>query len=124
VEINQKAVRLFRNEYPFAAADAKIHLGSVEETLKKLKPVNVVYTMAFLMHIHPDSSHVFAQLVRLADDFLITVEEENQQNWCIWRRNYREVFEKLGMRQVAEMDCEQIKILDFGKGCFIRVFAK
>jgi SAM-dependent methyltransferase len=73
IEISAHAVELLRAAYP-QLADSEIHLGPVEEVLPRLtQSFDVVFTMAVLEHIHPDSSEVFDHIARLGDTVL-TIE--------------------------------------------------
>lgn len=70
IEISPHAVELLRASYP-QLADAEIHLGPVEEVLPRLgESYGVVFTMAVLEHIHPDSAGVFEHIARLGDTVL------------------------------------------------------
>ena len=64
VEISPHAVALLRKTYP-QLADADIHVGAAETVLPSLSPYDLVFTMAVLEHIHPDSVDVFDEIARL-----------------------------------------------------------
>jgi SAM-dependent methyltransferase len=72
VEISPHAVELLRESYP-QLAETPIHLGSAEEVLPRLDGYDLVFTMAVLEHIHPDSSAVFDEIARLGRTVL-TIE--------------------------------------------------
>ena len=66
IEISPHAVALLRSTYP-QMEDRPIHLGAAEDILPTLEgPFGLVFTMAVLEHIHPDSASVFDDMARLA----------------------------------------------------------
>jgi len=70
IEISPHAVDLLRASYP-QLADSKVHLGAVEEVMPRLsESYDVVFTMAVLEHIHPDSVEVFDDIARLGGTVL------------------------------------------------------
>lgn len=70
VEISPHAVELLRENYP-QLADSPVHLGAAEDVLPRLAgPYDLVFTMAVLEHIHPDSRVVFEQIARLGSAVL------------------------------------------------------
>jgi len=70
IEISPHAVELLRASYT-QLEDATIHLGPVEEVLPRLiEGYDVIFTMAVLEHIHPDSVAVFDDMARLGDALL------------------------------------------------------
>lgn len=80
---------------------------------------DLIYTMAVLEHIHPDSEWVFGELARATSGTLITIEDERAVTWRHFPRNYREVFEAQGLRQVHEARLTATEDLD---GFLARVF--
>lgn len=124
IEISENAVALLRKNYPELAAHVRIILSPVEEAIRTLndREFDLVFTMAVLEHIHSESEWVFGEMVRVCGRYLITIEDENELSWRHFPRNYRHVFEPLGMRQVAEQPCAGIEGLP---GSFVaRVFCR
>lgn len=67
---------------------------------------DAVFTMAVLMHIHPDSiDGVCAEMARIALQKIIVVESEVLEGVRFWARDYREIFEGLGWMQDEELIC-------------------
>jgi SAM-dependent methyltransferase len=97
VEINPRAIE--RMHLAFPDLDADVREGAFESVLPTLDPVDVVFTMGTLMHVHPRSQNVFAEIARLGR-FVCTVELETASNSYVFPRDYRRVFERLGCRQV------------------------
>ena len=123
VEINAGALALLRERHPELAAQAKLANRPVEEFARERADgqYDLIYTMAVLEHIHPDSEWVFGELARATSSTLITVEDERAVTWRHFPRNYREVFEGHGMRQVHEQRLTAAEDLD---GFYARIFVK
>ena len=69
IEINPHAVERLRTEYP-KLANVPIYTGTAEDVLPTL-PENgydIVFTMAVLEHIHPDSPRVYADIARVREE--------------------------------------------------------
>ncbi len=124
VEISEKAVQLLKESYPEMTSHLKIHNVSVEEIIKEFKDgeFDVVFTMAVLEHIHTDSEWTFPEMMRITKDFLITIEDELGFSWRHFPRNYKKVFESLGMKQIEEINCGRVDGL--GERVFARIFKK
>lgn len=116
IEINKNAVKLFNKSYPNTAQHTTIHIKSIEETLSNLKDnaFDVVLTMAVLQHIHYQSEWIFPEITRITKSFLIIVENENYIHWRHFPRNYKRVFESLGMEQLEVISNDML----------VRVFTK
>lgn len=106
VEISESAVAALRATYPDLATVATIHNAPVEDVIRDFPDTSfeAVFTMAVLEHIHPDSEWIFAEMVRICRRVLITIEDEAGRSSHHVPRNYRSVFEGLGLRQIAEID--------------------
>jgi SAM-dependent methyltransferase len=74
VEINPDALEMLRNAYPELAASAQLRLGPAETVLRELPDdaVDVVFTMAVLLHVHPSSHELFGDMARVARKYICT----------------------------------------------------
>ena len=110
IEISSNAVDAMRVRYPDLAATATIHNAPVEDVIRTFADgaFEVVFTMAVLEHIHPDSEWIFAEMVRICHGVIVTIEDEQGRSPHHTPRNYRSVFEGLGMVQLAEQDCSEV----------------
>jgi hypothetical protein len=104
IEVNAKAVELMRNLYPDVAAAATVLNAPVEDAIPTLPDghFELTWSKAVLLHIHPSSEWVFRDMVRVTRSHLLAVESEDVHGMKLFPRNYRDVFEGLGMEQVAE----------------------
>jgi len=124
IEISESAVQLLKVTYPEMARHAKIYNAPAEEVLGELKDgeFDVVFTMAVLAHIHPESEWTFPEIVRITKKLLITIEDERGSTWGHFPRNYKETFEPLEMKQVKVLNCRDVEGL--GSNFFVRAFKK
>jgi SAM-dependent methyltransferase len=106
IEISPRAEAAFRARYPDCGAN--FLLGSVEELIDGYPPncFDVVFTMATLLHIHPESEWIFPHIARITRRYLLLVENEasaavnvNKEQFH-FPRDYKAIFEKLGLKQV------------------------
>jgi hypothetical protein len=79
--------------------------------------------MATLEHIHDDSAvEVFANISRITAKCLITVEDEVGISPLHFQRNYKTIFERLGMKQIV--NCIPSHVEGLGFDFQARVFRK
>jgi SAM-dependent methyltransferase len=122
IEISEKAIEEMRSAYPDVAERATLHVGPVEEIIKTLPDdsEDAVFTLAVLEHIHPDSEWIFAEMVRVAKRYIVVIEDEVEYTPRHTPRNYKDVFESLGARQVFESHGD---VPEVGPNYVARVFA-
>ena len=115
IEINKNAIEAMRRIFPELAKIARISQGSVEEVLPQTpsKSVDVIFTMATLIHIHPTSNFIFLEMVRVAKKYIVVIEGETANCGHVFARNYRRVFQRLG--------CPQLKSVMITRGAFPNV---
>lgn len=96
IEINPHAVELLRETYP-QLADADMHVGAAEEMLVQFDDdhFDVIFTMAVLEHIHPESTEVFEHMARTAKS-LLTIEPEGHTSHRQYPHDVRAIFGNLG----------------------------
>ena len=109
IDISKNAIILMKNTYPRMVKNVKIINRSIEEGIRDYKnnEFEVVFTMAVLEHIHPDSEFIFSEMVRITKNLLITIEDEKHVSWRHFPRNYKHIFEPLGMEQIYEHHCKK-----------------
>ena len=124
IEVNADALALLAERFPELASTATIHNDLIETVAPTLADggFDVVFSMAVLEHLHPDSEWVFAELARKSRRLVITIEDEGNRNWRAFPRNYRAVFEQLGFEQMEERDCGPAD--GFYAGIVARVFRR
>lgn len=105
VEINPGAIRELHESFPQLAQAAPLTVGPLEDVLPNLEAdsVDVVYTMAVLLHIHPASDRIFDEMSRIARNQICVVEAENTTLAYIFARNYRRVFERRGWHELRSL---------------------
>lgn len=122
VEISAAPLRLFRAAYPETFRHVTIHHAPIESIVERFRDreFDVVFTMAVMEHIHIDSEWIFPEIARIAGSLLITIEDERGISERTFPRNYRKVFEPLGMRHLTVTRCGQDE--GFKPGIIARVF--
>ncbi|MGH3986017.1 MAG: class I SAM-dependent methyltransferase [Actinomycetes bacterium] len=102
VEISPHAVELLRKTYP-QIADVPVHLGPAEDVLPGMATdsFDLVFTMAVIEHIHPDSSAVFDHMVRIGRSIL-SIEPPGRRSHRQYPHDVPEVFRTRGMTLVTE----------------------
>lgn len=105
VEINPHSVSLLRETYP-ELEHATIHEGAAEDVLPTLtRPYRIIYTMAFLEHLHPESHRVFSDICRLARHWIVAVEPTRGHHSTRQHPyNIRHRFEERGAELLAAHD--------------------
>jgi len=123
VEINQEAVKKMSHFYPNLSEKARIVINSIEDWIETSEAeFDLVFTMAVLEHIHNDSEWIFPEISKITKNYLITIEDEKTLSSRHFPRNYQNIFEKLGMKQIFQDDCKEM--LNWKGKFFARVFQK
>ncbi|WP_435179267.1 class I SAM-dependent methyltransferase [Halorussus sp. AFM4] len=124
VEINEEALDVMAETYPDLAADGTFHAEAVEDVVEEFDDdrFDAVYTVETLELVPPESEWVFEELARVADDLLITVENEGEDDrrteeipvdyvdgeFPLYYRAWDDIFGELGFTDIyskpAEMD--------------------
>lgn len=98
IELNIEAVDYMSKTYNI---QANMLICPVENIISNLSQSHYfVFTMAFLEHLHPDSEFVFDEMIRISSQYIVTIEDESSISDRHFPRNYREVFETRGLRQI------------------------
>ncbi len=107
IELNPKAVALMAEKFPDMAENIVVINSPVEDVINQLpsNSFDIVYTMAVMEHIHEDSEWIFKEMVRISKRLIVTLEDEVAVSWRTFARNYQQVFEELGARQVSVDNC-------------------
>ena len=123
IEISKSAVDVMEKNYTSMFKRINVSVGPAETELKKIKSksVDIIFTMAVLEHIHEDSAvQVFLEMKRIFKKFLITVEDEKKISERHFQRNYKDVFEGIGLKEIKSFRCNKIQGLD--KNYIFRIF--
>lgn len=124
VEISAKALELLKLKFPIIAKSSRIYNSTIEDWVQSYSSLqfDLIFAMAVLEHIHWDSDWVFSYLSKMSKKYLVIIEDEWQVSNRHFPRNYKDIFENLGMTQLEEINC--IHIPGLNKNFFARVFAK
>ncbi len=104
-EISEAAIEQMAQSFPTIRAKVDIRIGPVEEMISTFSvgEFEAIFTMAVLVHIHPRSDWVMLEIARRARKYLVIIEDEKTVSTRHFVRNYKEVFEPYGFRQVEEI---------------------
>ncbi|MBU2534524.1 MAG: class I SAM-dependent methyltransferase [Alphaproteobacteria bacterium] len=124
IEINLKAIEVLKQVYLELADIVTIHSGAIEDNIKSFKDnqFDMTLAVAVLMHLVPESEWVFDEMVRITKQYIFCLDEELLSSITRKPRNYQEVFESRGMKQIEVVDCKTID--DLTEGYHFRVFEK
>ena len=103
IEISKDAIDVMQQAFPEAFSTANIQCGPAEDILSEYKDgeFDIVYTMAVLQHIHPDSiHHVSKEMVRICGKYLVIHEAETHSSWRHFPRSYRLLFSNAKARYI------------------------
>lgn len=91
IEVNDDAIDVMTEMYPDVAAAGTFHIDAMENVLEGFEDdaFAAVYSVETLQHVHPDSDWVFAELARITDTLLITVENEGAEGRRTGSKNTR-----------------------------------
>jgi SAM-dependent methyltransferase len=98
IEINPAAIVELRTSFP-ELEDVDITQATLEDALPSMPRIDVVFSMAVLLHVHPSSSQVFREIARIGRYICVIEAEPLTVGWA-FARNYRRVFERLGCAQI------------------------
>jgi SAM-dependent methyltransferase len=116
VEINPHAIAELRRSFP-DLADVPVTEGPLEDVLPHTEPVDVVFSMAVLLHVHPSSTAVFEQMARIGR-YVCVIEGESSTLRYIFARNYRRVFERLGCAQLCSVRLTEDAVPELGRNYY------
>lgn len=101
LELNPGSIQTMRAMMP-VLVQCCVQEGPAEVLVHAIPSRNfdLVFTMAVLEHLPPESEHVFAQIARISQKYVLIIEDEHSVSHRHFPRNYKNVFEKLGLKQI------------------------
>lgn len=122
IEISHNAIELMKKQFPEMYAESTIIHSSLEDFLKENNQTyDLIFSIAVMEHIHSDSNWIFNKIAAAASQ-IITIEDEISISWKHFPRNYKRIYENLGLRQIDMEDAQRVPHLH--KGFFYRRFIK
>lgn len=81
IDVNDESLEVLAENYPGLAADGSFYMDAIETVVPAFDDgaFDAVYTVETLQHLPPTSESAFAELARVADDLLVTVENEGEE---------------------------------------------
>ena len=110
IEVSPRALDMMKGWFPDLYEMVAFHPGSIEDEIEGYREnsYDVVFSMAVLQHIHPDSEWIFEEIARVAKHGIVTIEDEARHTTTMWPRNYRHIFETEGFLQAHYMNCAEV----------------
>lgn len=126
IELSTPAVEEMKRYFPDLAASATIINAPVESVLPGFKDrqFDLVYTMAVLVHIPPESESIFSDIARIAGQQIITIEDEQHHSIRHFPRNYNTIFVNLGFHEIAWYDGDKMAEIGLPRDYVARVFQR
>lgn len=125
IEISSNALKLGWKEYPSLYQECVFYNSSIEDQLSQFKEegqeFDLIFSMAVLQHIHYDSDFILDRIAELTN-LVIVVEDENCISERHFPRNYKEVFEKRGFKQIEEIN--SLLVFGFDNNFVARILRK
>jgi SAM-dependent methyltransferase len=102
IEINPRAIEVLEEEYPDLNDNVDIYVSDIESKVKEFRTnkFDITFTSSVLKHIHPDCEFVFDELVRVTDNYILTLEDETDISPIHVPRNYKKIFTNRGCEQI------------------------
>lgn len=121
VELNGAALDVLAETYPDLADVGTFYEGAFESVLVDMADgaFDAVYSVESLQHVHPNASWIFAEIGRITEDLIITVENERptgpddegvtyvDEDLPLYHRKWDDVFGDLGYTQISVRDGER-----------------
>jgi len=120
IEISRKAIKAGERYYGFGKLP--IINEAVEDCIKDIAPVDVIFTQGCLMHLPPESEWVLDVISDKANKLIITIENETGTSSRAWPRNYDSIFTSLGWTCIEHFSCEEYPPLP--ADTILRVFTR
>lgn len=101
IEIGCEAVELMKASFPEMYRDSRIIIGDVTEEIKKLSTngYDLVFCHSVLVSISPRCNHIFKEMARVSNKFILTLE--NEGSYTVYPRNFKKMFEKQGYKMIV-----------------------
>ena len=116
IEVNEDAFDVMAEVYPDLADAGEFYPAAIEDVVADLADdsFDAVYSVETLQHVHPDAGWVLEELVRVAGDLLVTVENEGGEgaqaagsdvnyvndDFPLYYRDWHDVFTGLGLEEI------------------------
>ena len=130
VDINEDAFDVMADAYPSLEAAGTFYCDAIEEVVGAFDDgqFDAVYSVETIQHVHPDDAWVFDELARIADDLLVTVENEGDSatkgspgedvNYVrddvpLYYRDWNRVFTELGFVEVEATSTDRNTVRAF-----------
>lgn len=133
IDVNEHAFEVMKTTYPRLTRAVEAHACAIEEVLPAIPEdhFDAVYSIETLQHLHPDVDWVHADLARITDGLLITIENEGDtigyetneydevainDEFPLYKRNWETIFTEAGFRTLETTTHRRFTIRTFSNG--------
>ncbi len=111
IEINKNSALQMKKFYPQLYKSATIILDSTENAIFNFKDnyFTLIFSMASLMHHHPQSNYIFQQIYLKSKKYVLIIEDEINNKPLQFARIYKTIFENFGMKEIKKDITYQIE---------------
>lgn len=101
IEIGREAVEVMKANFPAMYRDSRIIVGDVAEQIKNITTngYELVFCHSVLVSIHPKNNHVFNEMARVSNKFILILE--NEGSFTVYPRNFQKMFERQGYKMIV-----------------------
>ncbi|QHG73098.1 class I SAM-dependent methyltransferase [Ensifer adhaerens] len=107
VELSEPAIEVMKQHLPSVYRDSKITIGAIEDVIKTIssKRYDVIFSMAVMIHLPPESEWIFKEIARRAKKKIIVFEGEGGEDISVrhFPRNYKRIFTRLKRPQIEQI---------------------
>ncbi|MFC6824893.1 class I SAM-dependent methyltransferase [Halopelagius fulvigenes] len=130
IDVNEDSFDVMAEEYPELESEGSFYADSIAERVGEFDDgeFDAVYSVETLQHVHPDGEWVFEEIARIADELVVTVENEGggsgsdgassaggdgpavnyvDEEMPLYYRNWRKIFTDLGLAEVETVALER-----------------
>jgi hypothetical protein len=102
IEIGREAVDVMKANFPEMYHDSIIIIGDATDEINKLSSngFDLVFCHSVLVNIPPRCNHIFKEMARVSNKFILTLE--NEGSCSAYPRNFNKMFEKHGFKMIVK----------------------
>jgi len=101
IDINRKALEIGMDKFK-ELEDITLLCDPIENIIKMLPDYDFIYAGGVYMHLPYDLDWIFPEIASRANKFIMTAENEKDTDFYRFARNYKDIFDKLGWKQIEE----------------------
>lgn len=105
---NLSGIEINKNAIVQIPTDLNVNIinGDITKELSKIpdNSYDLLYSVAVLLHIHPEHNDIFMEIARISNKYIMTIEIENKSCYYVFPRNYKKIFNNLGYSEIKYIE--------------------